>query len=79
VLALVPRAQILQTSALPCPEIGLEWFLFLFLVLGAVLMWVSVFSPVACCYAPNGLDAASTVYGETLLSFRFVGTHKLPS
>jgi hypothetical protein len=41
-------------------------------------MRVSVFSPVACRDAPNGLDAASTAY-EKLLSFRFVGTHELPS
>jgi hypothetical protein len=46
--------------------------------LAAVLMRVSVFSHVACRDAPNGLDAASTAY-EKLLSFRFVGTHELPS
>jgi hypothetical protein len=42
-------------------------------------MRASVFSHVACLDAPKGLDTASTVYGKTLLSFRFVGTHELPS
>jgi hypothetical protein len=28
---------------------------------------------------PEGLDAASTVHGKTLLSFRIVGTNELPS
>ena len=35
----------------------------------------SVFSPVAYLDVPNGLDVASTVYGKTPFSFRFVGAH----
>jgi hypothetical protein len=42
-------------------------------------MRVSVFSPVAYRDAPNGLGAASTVYGKTLLSPGSVETHELPS
>jgi hypothetical protein len=42
-------------------------------------MCASVFSHVAWRDASKGLDAASNGYGKTLLSFRFVGIHELPS
>jgi len=43
-------------------------------------LWcASVSSHVAWREASKGLDAASNGYGKTLLSFRFVGIHELPS
>jgi hypothetical protein len=66
-------------GALVCPEIGVKWFLFLFLGLGTVLRCASVFGLLARLEVPSGLRAASTVYGKTPLPSGFVGTHDLTS
>jgi hypothetical protein len=42
--------------------------------LGTVSGCVSVFGPPTCLDVPNGLGAASTCYGKTLLPSGFVGT-----
>ena len=60
--------------ALPCPDFGLKCSGFLFSGLVTALMCAFVFSSVAWRDAPKALDTASTVHGEPLISFRFVGT-----